>query len=168
MINWQYYPKSDIASTELRELINVFVDCQATIDSEQFNLSSNEVLAVLTPGLQMLGFEVETGKKAIEKVRVPVLFGRNGDPELTFEADAAKLESHIILEVEAGRGVTNYQFLKDLFEACMMRNIHFAGIAVRNLYRRRNDFEVVARFFDTLYASGRLQLPLNGILIVGY
>lgn len=99
MINWQYYPKSDTASTELKEVIDVFVGCQAIIDSEQFDLSSNEVLAVLTPGLLGLGFDVETGKKQIEKVQVPVLFGRNGDPELTFEADAAKLESHIVLEV---------------------------------------------------------------------
>ena len=168
MINWQYYPKSDAASTELEAVVDIFVDYQASIDSQKFDLSSNDVLAVLTPGLLALGFEVETGKKQIEKVRVPVLFGRHGDPELTFEADAAKLESHIVLEVEAGRGVTNYQFLKDLFEACMMRNVHFAAIAVRNVYRRRKDFEVVTRFFDTLYASGRLQLPLQGVLVIGY
>jgi hypothetical protein len=31
-----------------------------------------------------------------------------------------------------------------------------------------NDFERAARFFDTLYASNRLKLPLDGILLIGY
>jgi len=31
-----------------------------------------------------------------------------------------------------------------------------------------NDFENVVAFFETLYASSRLKLPLRGLLIVGY
>jgi len=54
----------------------------------------------------------------------------------------------------------------------LMQNILFAGIAVRNEYRygksRRRDFDYVTRFLDTLYASGRLTLPLQGILVIGY
>lgn len=73
-----------------------------------------------------------------------------------------------MVEVEAGRGVTNNQFLKDLFQACMMHNVEHLAIAVRNRYRNSNDFERVVRFFDTLYASDRIKLPLKGILIVGY
>jgi len=64
--------------------------------------------------------------------------------------------------------VTNYQFLKDLFQACMMHEVNYLAIAVRNIYRGSNDFEKVHTFFDTLYASNRLKLPLNGILIIGY
>ena len=172
MINWQYYPKSDLVPVELKNIVDVFIERQHDISSELFQFNSDAVLAILRPGLVELGFDVEKGKKQVDKVRVPVLFGRNGEPELTFEADAAKPDSHIVLEVEAGRAVSNFQFLKDLFEACMMQNILFAGIAVRNEYRygksRRRDFDYVTRFLDTLYASGRLTLPLQGILVIGY
>ncbi len=70
--------------------------------------------------------------------------------------------------VEVGRGVVNNQFLKDLFQACMMAGVTEFAVAVRNQYRRNNDFERVRRFFDTLYASNRLKLPLDGVLVVGY
>ena len=73
-----------------------------------------------------------------------------------------------MLEVEAGRAVVNNQFLKDLFQACMMHDVSHLAIAVRNVYRSSNDFERLMKFFDTLYASNRLQLPLKGILVIGY
>ena len=50
----------------------------------------------------------------------------------------------------------------------MMHDVKYLAIAVRNLYRNRNDFELVLRFFDTMYASNRLAVPLEGILIIGY
>ena len=50
----------------------------------------------------------------------------------------------------------------------MMHDLDYLIIVVRNDYRRNPDFENVTTFFDTLYASGRLQLPLKGILIIGY
>jgi hypothetical protein len=48
-----------------------------------------------------------------------------------------------------------------------MHDVFFLAIAVRNVYKGRQDFEVVCRFLSTLYASHRLQLPLRGILVVG-
>ena len=56
----------------------------------------------------------------------------------------------------------------DLFQACMMHGVTHLGIAVRNIYHKSNDFERAHRFFETLYASNRLTLPLEGILLVGY
>ena len=73
-----------------------------------------------------------------------------------------------MIEVEAGRAVTNYQFLKDLFEATVMVDVDYLGIAVRNVYKRAKDFETVYSFLDTLHASERLKLPLKGILLIGY
>ena len=64
--------------------------------------------------------------------------------------------------------MTNNQFLKDLFQACMMHNVEHLAISVRNVYRTSNDFERVIRFFDTLYASDRIKLPLARVLIIGY
>ena len=50
----------------------------------------------------------------------------------------------------------------------MMHGVTHLGIAVRNIYHKSNDFERAHRFFETLYASNRLTLPLEGILLVGY
>lgn len=118
--------------------------------------------------LKNLGFNVEEGKGMKQKILVPVLFGRNGKPEKSFEADAYNEHEKIIVEVEAGRGVLNNQFLKDLFQACMMHDVDYCAISVRNIYSRKLDFEQVVTFFDTLYTSNRLQLPLKGVLIIGY
>jgi hypothetical protein len=41
---------------------------------------------------------------------VPVLFGRDGKLEKFFEVDAYREDTGAVLEVEAGRTVTNYQF----------------------------------------------------------
>lgn len=72
--------------------------------------------------------------------------------------------------MEAGRAVANNQFLKDLFQACMMDEVDHLVIAVRNVYSKLNnkDFAIASTFMDTLYASARLTLPLQGILIIGY
>jgi hypothetical protein len=49
-----------------------------------------------------------------------------------------------------------------------MDEVEYLAIAVRNVYANIPDFERVVTFFETLYASDRMQLPLKGILIVGY
>ena len=113
-------------------------------------------------------FRVEVGKKATEKISVPVLFGINGRLEKYFEADAYHEQEGFVVEVEAGRALVNNQFLKDLFQACMMHDVKYLAIAVRNLYHGSDDFGKIVRFFDTLYTSRRLTLPLEGILIIGY
>jgi len=146
----------------------VFERVVEDIDSARHELESNGVLARVAPLLREEGFTVEAGKRKADKINIPVLFGLNGKPEKSFDADAYHEGEGFVLEVEAGRGVVNNQFLKDLFQACMMHDVRYLAIAVRNLYRASNDFERVTRFMDTLYASGRLKLPLKGILILGY
>lgn len=168
MIQWQYYPKSKSVSAFLMETIQVFIDHEQVIGSATNTLSSDQVLAAISIPLQGLGYHVETGKTTLDKIKVPVLYGRNGKLEKSFDADAFHSTLSTVLEVEAGRGVTNYQFLKDLFQACMMTEVDYLIIAVRNQYRLSRDFEKVTTFFDTLYASARLQLPLKGVLIIGY
>lgn len=168
MIIWHYYPKSDAIPEHLLRVVNVFKQHGEAIDSSTHKLNSNEVLLILKKGLMDVGFKVEKGKRIEDRIRVPVLFGRNGELEKSFLVDAFQEETGTVLEVEAGRAVTNYQFLKDLFEACMMHNVIYSVIAVRTTYRRQSDFETVITHFDTLYASGRLKLPLKGILVIGY
>ncbi len=168
MIRWLYYPRSDKPTVLAKSVVEAFELIASQIDSETHELNSNDVLAVVAPHLTPLGFAVESGKKANEKIKVPVLFGLNGKLEKSFDADALHEAEGFVLEVEAGRAVVNNQFLKDLFQACMMHDVSHLAIAVRNVYRNSNDFERLMKFFNTLYASNRLQLPLRGILVIGY
>ena len=168
MVNWQYFPKSDNAPSIALKIIKCFESVHSKIDSANHQLQSNAVLSELCSSLESAGFKVETGKKANQKIHVPVLFGLNGKLEKSFEADAFNEEEGFVLEVEAGRAVANNQFLKDLFQACMMHDVEYLGVAVRNEYKSSNDFDRVIKFIDTLYSSNRLKLPLKGILIIGY
>ncbi|MFD2562326.1 hypothetical protein [Aquimarina rubra] len=168
MINWQYFPKSDKIPNHLTKVIDVFEKEREQIDSENHQFSSDEVLSFLRNRLEEINFEIEKSKKQIDKIHIPVLFGRNGNLEKYFEADGLNKEKKTVIEVEAGRGVSNHQFLKDLFQASVMHDIEYLVIAVRNIYRASKDFEKVISFIDTLYASNRLKLPLTGILIIGY
>ena len=167
-IEWQYYPKSDRASEFMLKLVGAFDAHEHEISSSAHSHPSNHVLAILAADLRELGFRVEVGKKSTERIQVPVLFGRNGKMEKHFDADALHPDTGTLLEIEAGRGVTNNQFLKDFFQACVMYNVSYFAVAVRKLYRKNKDFEALNTFFDVLYASGRLTLPLKGILIIGY
>jgi hypothetical protein len=146
----------------------VFALHQGLIDSDYNNLNSNEVLETVRIGLENQGYQIEKSKKTVDKIKVPVLFGINGKLEKYFEADGYDKISKTVIEVEAGRAVTNYQFLKDLFQACIMFDIDYLIIAVRNNYRGNPDFQNVNTFLDTLYVSDRLKLPLKGVLIIGY
>lgn len=168
MIRWFYYPKSRKAPPLALQVVEAFRSVSVEIDSAHHQLPSNGVLAHLAPLLVALGFQVETGKALAQKIQVPVLFGLDGQFEKSFEADAYHEAAGFVLEVEAGRGIVNNQFLKDLFQACMMHGVTEFAVALRKDYRGTNDFERATRFFDTLYASNRLKLPLDGVLLVGY
>ncbi len=172
MINWMFFPKSATPHLLCSQVVTVFQQHDKAITSDKQTLDSNSVLLQIATDLAAFGFSVESGKKKHEKVSVPVLFGLNGKVEKSFHVDAWHKQERFVLEVEAGRATINYQFLKDLFEACMMREIDYFCVTVRNVYEAANiknrDFDHVVTFFDTLYASRRLQLPLKGIMVLGY
>lgn len=169
MINWIYYPLSDKPTNLAKQVVTVFEKHVVEIESTtHVGLTSNDVLKKVAKSLAKIGFSVETGKKVSEKIRVPVLFGEKGKPKKSFEADGYNSGEGFIVEIEAGRGFTNYHFLKDIFEACMMHDVNYLAIAIRNDYRGNNDYDKVVRFIDTLYASSRIKLPLRGLLVIGY
>lgn len=168
MINWMHFPEKQTAGRSLRQIVKAFEAVNANIDSYTHQLKSDEVLTAVRPGLEALGFAVEKSKKSDDLVAVPVLYGVNGRIEKSFEADGYLASSGYVIEVEAGRAVVNYQFLKDFFEACTMVGVDKLCIAVRNQYRAFNDFDRVCKFFEAMYASNRLGIPLSGLLIIGY
>lgn len=168
MIRFQFFPRSQGITKEIDEVIECFRRVDKDISSENLKLKSNQVLEILRLPLEELGYKVETGKKQNEKIPVPVLFGYDNIIDKSFNADALSKDGKIVIEVEAGRAVDNNQFLKDIFQACMMFKVEYLVIAVRNDYRGSNDFGKIYAFLETLYISSRLQLPLKGILLIGY
>ena len=175
MINYQFFPRSQGVTKEIRQIIDCFKAVDVEKDSKK-HLISNDMLALLRPHLENIGFRVEQGKKKEEKIDVPVLFGENNEIDKSFYADALSADGHIVMEVEAGRAVYNNQFLKDIFQACMMFEVEYLVIAVLNEYSSLSngkpvvhyDYQIIKTFLETLYINGRLQLPLKGILLLGY
>ena len=168
MLNFQLFPRSVAISSELRNIIDCFEHIYSDISSENNEKSSNEVLALLCPELETLGFAVEKGKAEADKINVPVLFGKNNNVDKCFFADALSNDGKIVIEVEAGRATENNQFLKDIFQASMMYNVEYLVLAVRNQYRKHFDFDRVYAFLETMYISNRIHLPLKGIMLIGY
>ncbi|MCK5076369.1 MAG: hypothetical protein KAR38_08330, partial [Calditrichia bacterium] len=149
-------------------VVECFKNVEKEIASEKHKFPSNEVFELVRPHLEEVGFKVEMGKSSDKKINVPVLFGNNNSIDKYFNADALSTDGKIVIEVEAGRAVVNNQFLKDIFQACMMFEVEYLIIAVRNNYRGTDDFSKIYAFLETLYISSRLQLPLKGILLIGY
>lgn len=168
MIQYQFFPRSNSLTIDIEKVIDCFRASATEIDSESNEHPSNQVLAILRPALEKIGFTVESGKKEDEKIEVPVLFGKNNSVDKMFLADALSKNKKVVIEVEAGRAVTNNQFLKDIFQASMMFGVEYLVLAVRSSYRKSNDFEKVYSFLETLYISNRITLPLKGILLIGY
>lgn len=165
---YQLFPRSFGITDEIRAVVSCFEKNYEKIKSPVHNLSSDGVLKVLSEDLKALNFRVEESKASVDKIKVPVLFSFNNRIDKFFDADAVSADGKIVIEVEAGRGYRNNQFLKDIFQACMMPNAEYLVIAVRNHYFNSDDFKSIFQFLETLYISGRLHLPLKGIVLIGY
>jgi hypothetical protein len=164
----QLFPRSFGVNTEVEAVIDCFRRNFDAIKSPENNLNSDGVLKIIAADLKALGFSVEESKAQTDKIKVPVLFSLNNRIDKFFDADAVSADGKIVLEVEAGRAYVNNQFLKDVFQACMMPSVDYLMLAVCNDYRGNDDFSKIFQFFETLYINGRLQLPLKGIVLIGY
>ncbi len=168
MLQYQLFPRSFGITPEIEDVIKCFYNNYEKIKSPENNLSSDGVLRAITNDLQTIRFRVEKSKAKDDKIKIPVLFSLNNKIDKFFDADAVSSDGKIVLEVEAGRAYVNNQFLKDVFQACMMPSVDYLILAVRNDYRGNDDFSKIFQFFETLYINGRLQLPISGIVLIGY
>tara|TARA_Y100000589_G_scaffold161280_1_gene153269 strand:- start:156 stop:674 length:519 start_codon:yes stop_codon:yes gene_type:complete len=172
MLDWSYYPKTDPLPDFLNDPIKIFENNFPILDSSKDNAknvrSSDDVLKLVTREFQDLDYEIETGKKRHEKVRVPVLYSHRGLVSQAFEVDGWHKGKKIVLEVESGRAVVNHQFLKDIFEASVMVDVDFLIIAVRQIYKGTKDYKKITDWLDTLFITNRIKLSLKGILLIGY
>ena len=134
------------------------------------------MLAFLRPGLVELGYEVEAGKRKAEKIRRPVLFGERGEQRVAYEVDAVNDELGVLVEVEAGRGARGNAVYRDLVRTSLVVGARFLALGVMQEYRHMTKERQVAVSsyreakdqLDAIYASGRLVLPFEGLLLFGY
>lgn len=180
MCDSRYYPISDTPGTtsvptHLLDILGVFEKYNDKIDSAQNKHRSDKVLSYLQAELQGLEYQVETSKKKVGRIEIPI---HDGDGRLVrhINPDARHLGYRTIIEVEAGRAVDNNQYLKDLVWAATIPEVDYLALAVRKFYSKNDkksnrqttqrDYEKIAA--DLSAISHHLQLPLKGVLLIGY
>lgn len=172
---WLYYPSHSTPPAWVADVVDVFRETQGQIDSSVQGKRSDEVLAELAEGLRSLGFDVESKGKG-GKIRRAVLFGEQGDPRVSYEVDAAHDALGIVAEIEAGRGWQGNAFYRDIVRTSLIVNARYLVIAMAKEYRYSNRKKSVVNEsyarardqLDALYSSGRLKLPFDGLLLIGY
>ena len=105
-----------------------------------------------------------------------MLFGEDGVERVSYEIDAFHDELGIAVEVEAGRGARGNAVYRDLVRTSLIVGAKFLVLGVMIEYRHMSGGKPVAvksfnearELLDAVFASGRLQLPFEGVLLFGY
>ncbi|MGB8652871.1 MAG: hypothetical protein WCD35_19670 [Mycobacteriales bacterium] len=125
--------------------------------------------------LVQLGYAVESGKTRNGKVLRPVLFGENGTTTVLYEVDAAHDGHGVVVEVEAGRGARNNAAYRDVIRASLILDVDFLVLMMPIAYRYGSTtpttvaaYREARDMLEAIYASRRLPLPFEGVLLVGY
>jgi hypothetical protein len=174
---WRYYPAHSAPPRWAHDLVGAFADSRANIDSREIQgKQSDGILRELAPSLVELGYVVEASKQAADKITRPVLFGDQGGPLVRYDVDAVLDAEGVLLEIEAGRGMMGNAFYRDLIRSSLIVGARFLAVALMIEYRYKSnqkqlasrDFTLAHAQLDALYASGRLLLPFEGVLLIGY
>ena len=175
--DWFYYPAHDTPPEWVHQFVAAVRACRTNIESRSVAaLTSDRVLAALRPGLETLGYQVESGKHHDQLIRRPVLFGERGSERVAYEVDAVHDEIGVVVEVEAGRGARGNAVYRDLVRASLIVGARYLALGVMQEYRHLTASKPVAvesyrdakDQLDAIYASGRLRLPFEGVLLFGY
>ncbi|HTN79696.1 MAG TPA: hypothetical protein VMK16_08480 [Acidimicrobiales bacterium] len=168
-----YYPASREPPSWVHNVVSVVASAREQIDSATHTgLTSDAVLKELRPGLQGHGYKVEASKKQADRIRRPVLFGDSGSERVAYEVDGVNDELGVLLEVEAGRGAMSNAVYRNLIRSSLIVGARFLALGVMLEYRyaagATPSYRDVHDLLDAVYASGRLALPFEGVLLFGY
>lgn len=175
--SWSYFPRNTRPPEWAQKLVQATYDVRDRLDSVPaptpgVDRTSDAVLAHLRPGLEALGYKVESGKTAAKKITRPVLFGDDGRAEVSYDIDAFHDEHGIAVEVEAGRGAANNADYRDIVRTALLLDANFLALFMPVAYhsgaRPMPAYANTRRQLEAIYASRRLQLPFQGILLIGY
>ena len=177
VIRFSTFPRTQTPPRFVPSLIERFERHEQEIGTslEWKGLRSDDLLAILRPDLIELGFEVESGKRAEDKIMRPVFFDENAQPELRYQIDAWHPEWSAGLEVEAGRAWMGNAVYRDLVQALVMVDLEHLILAVPQLYRFKSsghdaqsrDYEKTVAVAQALYAHSRVEMPFS-LCVIGY
>jgi hypothetical protein len=176
---WTYFPHNVKPPAWVAPLISVvdMAEVDVCTEVERQGLTSDAVLTALADGMRALGYEVESSKAAAGKVKRPVLYGENGTSTVTYEVDAAHDEYGIVVEVEAGRGARGNAAYRDVIRTSLILDARFLVLMMPLTYRIATGtaratsvpaYRDARDMLEAIYASRRLPLPFEGVLLVGY
>lgn len=173
-LRWNVFPRSRSSSEHQLQVLEVFRAALPKIGTPRNRLVSSEVLATVRLELCKLGYEMED----THRVSRPVLFGENEQALKSYNVDGWHDQTKTVIEIEAGQAVENNRFALDLLKALSIQDARNLIIAVPANYHPerlrkegkspKKDFDEVAKHLDGLYSSGRVVLPLDSILVIGY
>lgn len=172
---WSYFPRNEAPPEWVEPTIGAVAEVQADISTAVIRptaVSSDDVLRAIAPALVRCDWVVETGKRAGEKIERPVLYGDNGEVKVKYEIDGWHPRYQVALEVEAGRGAANNADYRDIVRASLLLDARFLCLAMPVEYRsgasRWHAYAKTNAQLDAIYASQRLRLPFDGVLLIGY
>lgn len=176
-IRFLSFPRTEAPPSFIPAVINAFTLKEAQIATKALKkgLISNEVLLILKPQLELIGFAVEGGKTKLGKIERPVFYGENGKPILSYQIDAYHTEWRCGLEVEAGRAWKGNAVYRDLIQAMVMVQVDHLCLGVPNSYKYQSgakdmistDYENTVAVADALFGHTRLKVPY-GLTVIGY
>ena len=176
-VRFSTFPRTQTPPSFVTSVIEVFERHSDEIGTtkRKKGLKSDETLAVLRLDLVAIGFHVEAGKKAEDKIRRPVFFGENAQPDLQYEVDAWHPEWRAGLEVEAGRAWMGNAIYRDLIQALVMVEMSHLLLAVPQAYRYKTtgratvsrDYENTVSVAQALYGHSRIIMPFS-LCVIGY
>ena len=171
--SWRFYPARASPPAWVEPLVAAFAGVRERIDSHaNTGVSSDDVLSSVRPRLDDLGYAVETSKAKADKIWRPVLFGDQGHARVAYEVDAFNAEHGVVVEIEAGRGAANNADYRDIVRTSLMVDARSLTLAMMLTYSGGGvtvrSYEQTRDRLDAIYASNRLRLPLEGVLLIGY
>lgn len=172
--DWSYFPRRTEAPSWVNKFVGVIRGSRSEIESFLHKkLESDEILAAVRSKLVDQGWEIETGKKDVDKIFRPVLFGDGGISKVNYEIDGWNPLHKVVLEIESGRGWQGNAFFRDLIRSSLIQGTDYLAVGLRTSYsyakvKNQNDYAKARDQMDAIFASGRLQLPFEGILIFGW
>lgn len=176
-VRFSTFPRTQTPPAFIAEVIAVFEQHFDEIGTTQLEkgLKSDEALAVLRSDLVVLGFYVEAGKESKDKIKRPVFFGENAQPDLQYEVDAWHPKWRAGLEVEAARAWKGNAIYRNLIQALVMVEMDHLVLAVPQVYRYRargkevisKDYEHTVSVAQALYGHSRITMPF-ALSVIGY
>ena len=95
-----------------------------------------------------------------------------GIAAVNYEIDAFHDELGIAVEVEAGRGAMGNADYRDIVRTSLLLDARYMLLMLPGTYRygstQKDAYASTRDLLSAIYASQRLRLPFEGVLLIGY